>query len=140
MDMNKEESVQYVTMKELSYADIEPAVYETPYTAGGTSRPRLTACLTACLSVTRPVVSLSDQQESRLVLSDSPLLTLQDLLSFSFQVSQAMDFLSSRNVRSPINKSPSPVVPRVDVLCGVSRSVSTETWLRGTSWSVRGNW
>lgn len=73
MDMNKEESVQYVAMKELSYADIEPAVYETPYTP-------------------------ADQQEvSSLLLSDSPLLSLNDLLSFSYQVSQAMDFLSSRN-------------------------------------------
>lgn len=35
MDMTKEESVQYVTMKELSYADIEPAVYQTPYEAAG---------------------------------------------------------------------------------------------------------
>ncbi|XP_070773133.1 platelet-derived growth factor receptor beta-like [Enoplosus armatus] len=71
MDMNKEESVQYVAMKELNYADIEPAVYETPYTP-------------------------PDQQEASLTLSDSPLLTFNDLLSFSFQVSQAMDFLSSR--------------------------------------------
>ncbi|KAE8287831.1 Platelet-derived growth factor receptor beta [Larimichthys crocea] len=71
MDMNKE-SAQYVAMKELSYADIEPAVYETPYTP-------------------------PDQQEASLLLSDSPLLTLNDLLSFSFQVSQAMDFLSNRN-------------------------------------------
>ncbi|XP_067465189.1 platelet-derived growth factor receptor beta-like [Thunnus thynnus] len=73
MDMNKEESVQYVAMQELSYADIEPAVYETPYTS-------------------------PDQQEaSSLLLSDSPLLSLNDLLSFSYQISQAMDFLSSRN-------------------------------------------
>ncbi|KAM8742681.1 platelet-derived growth factor receptor beta-like isoform 2-T3 [Acanthopagrus schlegelii] len=72
MDMNKEESAQYVAMKELSYADIEPAVYETPYTA-------------------------PDQQEESLLLSDSPLLSLHDLLSFSFQVSKAMDFLSTRN-------------------------------------------
>ncbi|XP_029956302.1 platelet-derived growth factor receptor beta-like [Salarias fasciatus] len=72
MDMNKEESVQYVAMKELNYADIEPAVYETPDTP-------------------------ADQQEApALLLSDSPLLSLQDLLSFSFQVSQAMNFLSSR--------------------------------------------
>lgn len=35
IDMNKEESAQYVAMKELSYADIEPAVYETPYTPSG---------------------------------------------------------------------------------------------------------
>ncbi|KAM9348691.1 platelet-derived growth factor receptor beta-like [Symphorus nematophorus] len=72
MDMNKEDGTQYVAMKELSYADIEPAVYETPYTP-------------------------PDQQEASLVLSDSPLLTLTDLLSFCFQVSQAMDFLSTRN-------------------------------------------
>ncbi|XP_023283929.1 platelet-derived growth factor receptor beta-like [Seriola lalandi dorsalis] len=73
MDMNKEESAQYVAMKELSYADIEPAVYETPYIA-------------------------PDQQEaSSLLLSDSPLLSLNDLLSFSYQISQAMDFLCSRN-------------------------------------------
>lgn len=73
MDMNKQESVQYVAMQELSYADIEPAVYETPYTP-------------------------TDQQEtSPLLLSDSPVLSLKDLLGFSYQVSQAMDFLSSRN-------------------------------------------
>ncbi|XP_062288699.1 platelet-derived growth factor receptor beta-like isoform X1 [Scomber scombrus] len=73
MDMNKEENAQYVAMKELSYADIEPAVYETPY---------------------KP----SDQQEAlSVLLSDSPLLSLNDLLSFSYQISQAMDFLSSRN-------------------------------------------
>ncbi|XP_028450631.1 platelet-derived growth factor receptor beta [Perca flavescens] len=72
MDMNKEESVQYVAMKELSYADIEPADYETPCTP-------------------------PDHQEASSLLSDSPLLSLNDLLSFSFQISQAMDFLSSRN-------------------------------------------
>lgn len=99
MDMNKEESLEYVTMTKLSYADIEPAVYETPYTpAGELSRcvspsVRLSAC---CNHVS--CHSLSDQQEAVLLLSDSPLLTLHDLLSFSFQVAQAMDFLSSRNV------------------------------------------
>ncbi|XP_020510949.3 platelet-derived growth factor receptor beta-like isoform X1 [Labrus bergylta] len=72
MDMNKEENAQYVAMKELSYADIEPAVYETPYPP-------------------------PDQKEAPLVLFDSPHLSLNDLLSFSYQTSQAMDFLSSRN-------------------------------------------
>ncbi|KAM3869024.1 platelet-derived growth factor receptor beta-like [Diretmus argenteus] len=72
MDMNKEEGVQNVAMQELSYADIEPAVYETPYTQ-------------------------QDQQEESLLLSDSPHLSLQDLLGFSYQAAQAMDFLSSRN-------------------------------------------
>ncbi|XP_030603091.1 platelet-derived growth factor receptor beta-like isoform X2 [Archocentrus centrarchus] len=70
MDMNNEEGSQYVAMKELSYADIKPAIYETPYTP-------------------------ADQQEA-LLLSDSPLLCLSDLIGFSYQVSQAMDFLSSR--------------------------------------------
>lgn len=52
MDMTKEESIQYVTMKELSYADIEPAVCETPYTAGGTwCQNPLSHCLSHCLSV-----------------------------------------------------------------------------------------
>ncbi|XP_051793851.1 platelet-derived growth factor receptor beta-like isoform X2 [Acanthochromis polyacanthus] len=72
MDMTKEENVQYVAMKELSYADIQPDVYETPFTP-------------------------TDQQEaSSLLLSDSPQLSLSDLIGFSYQISQAMDFLSSR--------------------------------------------
>ncbi|KAM7397381.1 hypothetical protein PAMA_005607 [Pampus argenteus] len=71
MIMNKDKSVQYVSMQEHSYADIEPAVYETPYIP-------------------------QDQQElPSLLHSDSPL-SLNDLLSFSYQVSQAMDFLSSK--------------------------------------------
>ena len=42
----------------------------------------------------------SDHQEAAsLLLSDSPLLILNDLISFSFQIAQAMDFLSSRKVR-----------------------------------------
>ncbi|KAM9856039.1 platelet-derived growth factor receptor beta-like [Aulostomus maculatus] len=73
MDMNKQESAQYVAMQELSYADIEPAVYETPYAPP------------------------EQQEAASLLLSDSPLLKLNDLLSFSYQVSQAMDFLSSKN-------------------------------------------
>lgn len=35
MDMTKEESVQYVTMKELSYTDIEPTAYEAPFSPAG---------------------------------------------------------------------------------------------------------
>uniref|UniRef100_A0A3P8RY71 receptor protein-tyrosine kinase n=1 Tax=Amphiprion percula TaxID=161767 RepID=A0A3P8RY71_AMPPE len=71
MDMTKEENIQYVTMKELSYADIQPAVYETIYPESG-------------------------QEASSLLLSDSPQLSLSDLIGFSYQISQAMDFLSSR--------------------------------------------
>ena len=35
MDMNKEEGGQFVATKELSYADIEPAVYETSHMPAG---------------------------------------------------------------------------------------------------------
>ncbi|XP_041863681.1 platelet-derived growth factor receptor beta-like isoform X4 [Melanotaenia boesemani] len=72
MDMNKEESVQYVAMKELSHAAIKPAVYETAH------------------------IPADQQEASSLLLNDSPLLTHNDLISFSFQISQAMEFLSFR--------------------------------------------
>ncbi|KAM7373801.1 hypothetical protein PAMP_006504 [Pampus punctatissimus] len=71
MNMNKDESVQYASMQEHSHADIEPAVYETPY------------------------IPQDPQELPSLLHSDSPL-SLNDLLSFSYQVSQAMDFLSSK--------------------------------------------
>lgn len=52
--------------------------------------------------------STSDQQEaSSLLLSDSPLLSLNDLISFSYQIVQAMDFLSSRKVLTLINTNSS---------------------------------
>lgn len=34
MDMNKDENVQYVTMKECNHQE-EPLLYETPYTTTG---------------------------------------------------------------------------------------------------------
>lgn len=71
MDMNKDESVQYVTMKECNDQE-EPLLYET-------------------------LCSTTDQQVVPPLLSDSTVLTPEDLLGFSYQVSQAMDFLSSRN-------------------------------------------
>ncbi|KAJ4919404.1 hypothetical protein JOQ06_000089 [Pogonophryne albipinna] len=70
MDMTSE--TQYVAMKELSPAHIQPAEYEELCTPAG-------------------------QQEGPPPLSDAPPLSLMDLLSFSFQIAQAMDFLSSRN-------------------------------------------
>ena len=46
MDMNKEENMQYVTMKQLSYADIEPAAYETPFTpTAEVARGKTSACV-----------------------------------------------------------------------------------------------
>uniref|UniRef100_A0AAQ5Z897 receptor protein-tyrosine kinase n=1 Tax=Amphiprion ocellaris TaxID=80972 RepID=A0AAQ5Z897_AMPOC len=72
MDMTKEENIQYVTMKDI-------------YPESGA----LIMIIDNCCP--------SDQQEaSSLLLSDSPQLSLSDLIGFSYQISQAMDFLSSR--------------------------------------------
>ncbi|KAG7484543.1 hypothetical protein MATL_G00050500 [Megalops atlanticus] len=83
MDMRQEDSVEYVAMQELSdnvkYADIEPAVYETPYqqdTYQGAGQGR---------------------EEAALVINDSPVLSYTDLLSFCYQVAKGMDFLASKN-------------------------------------------
>ncbi|KAK1875183.1 Platelet-derived growth factor receptor beta [Dissostichus eleginoides] len=85
MDMTSE--TQYVAMKELSPAHIQPAEYEELCTpAGQQEAPQP-------LSAAIPLSAAP-------ALSDAPLLSLMDLLSFSFQIAQAMDFLSSRNVRS----------------------------------------
>lgn len=45
MDMNKDESVQYVTMKECSHQE-ETLLYETPYTATGND-----TCACVCVHV-----------------------------------------------------------------------------------------
>lgn len=63
-------------------------------------------------------LSLPDQQGAPLLLSDSTALTPDDLLGFSFQVSQAMDFLSSRNVSAlPNHLSPLPGDVRCVLWC-----------------------
>ncbi|XP_034436885.1 platelet-derived growth factor receptor beta [Hippoglossus hippoglossus] len=82
MDMNKERgSAQNVAMNDLSYADIELAPNESPHESPHES----------------PYTAPDQQEVSSLLLNDPPLLSLNDLLSFSYQISQAMDFLSSRN-------------------------------------------
>ncbi|XP_027887244.1 platelet-derived growth factor receptor beta-like [Xiphophorus couchianus] len=67
MDMNQDGRGRYVPLKELK--DTEQGTSHAP---------------------------TDHQKAPSLLLSDSPVLTLEDLLSFSFQVAQAMDFLSSR--------------------------------------------
>ncbi|KAK1875174.1 Platelet-derived growth factor receptor beta [Dissostichus eleginoides] len=81
MDMTSE--TQYVAMKELSPAHIQPAEYEE-----------------LCQQEAPQPLSAAIPLSAAPALSDAPLLSLMDLLSFSFQIAQAMDFLSSRNVRS----------------------------------------
>ncbi|MED6289489.1 hypothetical protein CHARACLAT_003343, partial [Characodon lateralis] len=81
MDMSKDEPSIYVPMQEqvdtIKYADIQPSPYESPYQQD----------------------LYQEQGGSRLdlVISDSPTLTYDDLLSFSYQVAKGMEFLASKN-------------------------------------------
>ncbi|XP_055798809.1 platelet-derived growth factor receptor beta-like [Salvelinus fontinalis] len=84
MDMTKEDSLNYVPMQELSdkikYTDIEPSVNETPYHQDNNYQGQ---------GQERADVALS--------ISDSPILSYTDLVGFSYQVANGMDFLASKN-------------------------------------------
>ncbi|KAM6924264.1 platelet-derived growth factor receptor beta [Xenentodon cancila] len=81
MDMSKDELSVYVPMQEqidtIKYADIQPSPYESPYQQD----------------------LYQEQGGSRLdmVICDSPYLTYDDLLGFSYQVAKGMEFLASKN-------------------------------------------
>ncbi|KAM6224242.1 platelet-derived growth factor receptor beta [Rhynchocyon petersi] len=81
MDMSKDESVDYVPMLDMKgdikYADIESPNYMAPYDNYVPSAPERT-CRTT-------------------LINESPVLSYMDLVGFSYQVANGMEFLASKN-------------------------------------------
>ncbi|XP_062941796.1 platelet-derived growth factor receptor beta isoform X1 [Cynocephalus volans] len=81
MDMSKDESVDYVPMLDMKgdvkYADIESSNYMGPYDNYVPSAPERTYRAT--------------------LINESPVLSYTDLVGFSYQVANGMEFLASKN-------------------------------------------
>ncbi|KAM9253681.1 platelet-derived growth factor receptor beta isoform 1-T1 [Dugong dugon] len=81
MDMSKDESVDYVPMLDMKgdvkYADIESSNYMAPYDNYVPSAPERTCRAT--------------------LINESPVLSYMDLVGFSYQVANGMEFLASKN-------------------------------------------
>ncbi|XP_034634779.1 platelet-derived growth factor receptor beta [Trachemys scripta elegans] len=83
MDMSKDDSLDYVPMSdmkgEIKYADIESSNYGTPYELDSYSP------------------SAPERTDRVTLINESPLLSYTDLIGFSFQVANGMEFLASKN-------------------------------------------
>ncbi|XP_044515798.1 platelet-derived growth factor receptor beta [Gracilinanus agilis] len=83
MDMRKDDCVDYVPMLgmkgEIMYVDIESSNYNSPYDSYAPSVPER-SCRTT-------------------LINESPILSYMDLVGFSYQVANGMEFLASKNVR-----------------------------------------
>ncbi|XP_049503978.1 platelet-derived growth factor receptor beta isoform X1 [Panthera uncia] len=81
MDMSKDESVDYVPMLDMKggikYADIESSSYVAPYDNYVPTAPERTCRAT--------------------LINESPVLSYTDLVGFSYQVANGMEFLASKN-------------------------------------------
>ncbi|XP_037657096.1 platelet-derived growth factor receptor beta isoform X2 [Choloepus didactylus] len=81
MDMSKDESVDYVPMLDMKgdvkYADIESSSYMAPYDNYIPPAPERTCRVT--------------------LINESPVLSYMDLVGFSYQVANGMEFLASKN-------------------------------------------
>ncbi|XP_069619688.1 platelet-derived growth factor receptor beta [Ranitomeya imitator] len=82
MDMSKDD-IYYVPMldlkDEIKYAEIEPCNYGTTYELGHYSN------------------SAPERTSYSTVINESPVLSFTDLIGFSYQVANGMDFLASKN-------------------------------------------
>uniref|UniRef100_G3WXF7 receptor protein-tyrosine kinase n=1 Tax=Sarcophilus harrisii TaxID=9305 RepID=G3WXF7_SARHA len=86
MDMRKDDCVDYVPMLgmkgEIMYVDIESSNYSSPYDSFAPSVP--------------------ERSYRATLINDSPILSYMDLVGFSYQVANGMEFLASKNTFLPL--------------------------------------
>uniref|UniRef100_F6XAD2 receptor protein-tyrosine kinase n=1 Tax=Monodelphis domestica TaxID=13616 RepID=F6XAD2_MONDO len=86
MDMRKDDCVDYVPMLgmkgEIMYVDIESSNYSSPYDSYAPSVP--------------------ERSYRTTLINESPILSYMDLVGFSYQVANGMEFLASKNTFLPL--------------------------------------